>query len=223
MVGISAVVEVDGRALRRLVADGAEFWARWSAVGFDGDGVAELPGRRGLRLVHGRHLAVGARYSVEMEHPYLVDVVKADRDVVEYLVEGADSAMTLRVQDPHVPGEVHIGLRGEVPELPVIGSEYTFTGSIVPSALLSGGRAVVGQVRFKRLRCRVVVGVRVRGDVSVLDVRVSGSLRGVLLPVLAVWPFVRGRAGKEFREGLAEAVRELPEGLWDDFVANLAE
>ncbi|WP_309114186.1 hypothetical protein [Saccharothrix sp.] len=222
MVGISAVVEVDGRGLRRLVADGAEFWTRWCAVGFGADGVAELPGRRGLRLVRGRHLAVGSRYSVEMANPYLVDVVRADRDLVEYLVEGPDSAMTLRVHDPDLPGEVHIGLRGEVRELPVMGSDYTFTGSVFPSALLSGGRAVVGRLRFKRVRCRVEVGVEVRGDVSVLDVRVSGSPRGLLLPVLAVWPFVRGQVEKGFHQELAEAVRDLPEGLWDDFVENLA-
>lgn len=225
MVGISAVVEVDARVLRELVAGGAEFWERWAGLTFGAGGVAEV-GRRGLRLVSGRHLVAGTRYSVAVVDPaaeYTVDVVRAERDVVEYLVERPEAAVTLRVQDPQVPGEVHVGVRGEVPRVPLGGKEFTATGSVYADALLNGGRAVEGEVRLKRGRCRLVVGVEVVGEVRRLDVRVSGALMGVLRPFMLVWPFVRRQAADGLAREVAKAVDELAGvGLWDGFVARLA-
>ncbi|NUT93164.1 MAG: hypothetical protein HOY78_14180 [Saccharothrix sp.] len=225
MVGISVVVEADARVLRELVAGGAEFWQRWTGVAFGSGGVADV-GRRGLRLVRGRHLEVGTRYSVALVDPaaeYVVDVVRAERDLVEYLVEGAEAAVTWRVHEPDVPGEVHVGVRGEVPELPLAGTEYTATWSVHPEALVSGGRAVVGEVRLKRVRARADVGVEVVGDVARLDVRVSGGVKGVLRPLMLAWPFLRRQAEDGLRREVAKALGE-PDGerLWDGFVARLA-
>ena len=198
--------------LRAIVAVVPALLRRWRAVEFGPDGAADAEDLADLRLIHGTHGQAGARYQApdpKGGEPAEITVTDDDATLLEatYVATGVDAVV--RLLDPGLPGDLHVGIRGQAPELAVLGRDYTATGSVHPSAVDRGGEVGRLDVRFKRVRLSARATASVQHGRVRVTIRTRVRARGAFLFAAPAMPFVRRKVESETQPELTEAAAEL--------------
>lgn len=203
MAGLS--FEMTSSDLRAVVAVLPALLRKWRAAEFG-------PDSADLRLVHGVHGRAGARYQVpdpKGGEPAQISVTDDSATLLEatYTATGVDAV--LRLRDPSLPGELHLGVRGQERELAVLGRDYTATASLYPAAIDRGGELGRLDVRFKRVRLSAHATASIRRGLVRVAIRTRVRARGAFLPAAPAMPLLRRKVERETQPELTRAAAEL--------------